>query len=199
MGQSVALILRDGNYPDLKMDVIGVDAGAAYALSHHLKMVCALGDFDSIDSRTLDLIKQQTTVIQFPRKKDQSDSQIAVEKALELGYDDILIYGALGGRYDHHHVNMVLAYLHDEITLLDQDHWIKSFGPGVYGIKKESHEKLSLFTFETCVVSLSQVEYPLDHQTMTLQSLFGLSNTFISDEAILTIHAGRALVICGKT
>ncbi len=199
MGQSVALILRDGDYPEISIDVIGVDAGAAYAFRKGLKMVCALGDFDSIDSKTLDLIKQQTKIIHYPSKKDQSDSQLAVEKALELGYDEILIYGALGGRYDHHHVNMVLAYLHDEITLVDHDHWIKSFGPGVYGIKKGSHEKLSLFTYETCVVSLSQVEYPLDHQTMTLHDLFGLSNSFIHDEAILTVHAGRILVICGKT
>jgi len=198
MGQSVALILRDGDYPEITLDVIGVDAGAAYALRKHLKMVCALGDFDSIDPEILKQLKLQSTVIQYPTQKDQSDSQLAVSKALELGYEELVIYGALGGRYDHHHVNMVLAYLHDEITLVDQDHWIKSYGPGVYGIRKGKHAKLSLFTYENCVVSLTQVEYPLDHEILTVHSLFTLSNTFTDEEAILTVHAGRVLVICGK-
>jgi len=198
MGQSVTLILRDGQYPLIETDVIGVDAGAAYALRHQLKMICALGDFDSIDPHTLSLLKEKTSVISFPTHKDQPDSQLAIEKALELGYEDIVIYGALGGRFDHHHANLILAYDHPEVTLIDEVHWVKCYGPGVYAIKKESHEKLSVFTFDFAVISLMGVEYPLDHYEIDLTTILGLSNTWTKDEAILSVHTGQVLIYCTK-
>jgi thiamine pyrophosphokinase len=198
MGKSVTLILRDNQLPNISTDIIGVDAGAAYAIRHHLPMICACGDFDSIDQETLDKVKCVTEVFQYPVHKDQPDSQLAIEKALELGYEEIFVYGALGGRYDHHHANIVLAYLHPEVTILDHDHWIKSFKKGQYQIKKESHEKLSVFTLESCVISLSEVEYPLDHYELKMSSILGLSNTFTTQVASLTVHQGVVLVICGK-
>ncbi len=198
MGNTVTLILREGEYPLIETDVIGVDAGAAYAIRKHLKMICALGDFDSIDLETLSLIKEKTQVLSFPTHKDQPDSQLAIEKALELGYEDIVIYGALGGRYDHHHANLILAYDHPEVTLIDEVHWIKCYGPGVYAIKKESHEKLSVFTLDFAVLSLKGVEYPLDHDELHLKSILGLSNTWLEEEAILSVHTGKVLVYCTK-
>jgi len=198
MGKSVTLILRDIPLPKIETDIMGVDAGAAYCLRHHLKMICACGDFDSIDQETLTQVKQVTQVYEYPVHKDQPDSQLAIEKALELGYTEIFVYGALGGRYDHHHANLVLAYLHPEVTILDHDHWIKCFEKGPHLIKKESHEKLSVFTLESCVISLSDVEYPLDHYELKMSSILGLSNTFKSEAASLIVHQGKVLVICGK-
>jgi len=198
MGKSVTLILRDIPLPKIETDIIGVDAGTAYCLRHHLKMICACGDFDSIDQETLDKVKKNTEVFQYPVHKDQPDSQLAIEKALELGYTEVFVYGALGGRYDHHHANLVLAYLHPEVTILDHDHWIKCFEKGSHLIKKESHEKLSVFTLESCVISLCEVEYPLDHYELKMSSILGLSNTFKSEAASLIVHQGKVLVICGK-
>ncbi|KAF0226999.1 MAG: thiamine pyrophosphokinase [Erysipelotrichaceae bacterium] len=198
MGKSVTLILREGEVPLIETDVIGVDAGAAYALRKQLNMICAMGDFDSIDAHALTLLKEKTQVISFPTHKDQPDSQLALDKALALGYDDIVIYGALGGRFDHHHANLILAYQHPEVTLIDDVHWIKCYGPGVYAIKKESHEKLSVFTLDFAVLSLMGVEYPLDHYEIDLKSILGLSNTWIEDEAILSVHTGKVLVYCTK-
>jgi thiamine pyrophosphokinase len=201
MGKSVNLILIDRKELDFILengDVIGVDGGAAYAYRNNLKMICAIGDFDSIDQEILKRIEKTTKVYHHPTHKDQPDSQLAIEKALELCYDEIHVYGALGGRYDHHHANLVLAYLHDEVILHHLESLIRSYSAGTHIIKKESHEKLSMFTFETAVISITQVEYALDHYTMISTDILGLSNAFVSDEAILTIHSGRVLVYCEK-
>jgi thiamine pyrophosphokinase len=201
MGKSVNLILTDRQNPDFILsqgDVIGVDGGAAYAYRFNLKMICAIGDFDSIDPKLLNQVEKTTLVFHYPTHKDQPDSQLAIEKALELGYEEIHVYGALGGRYDHHHANLVLAYRHDEVILHHEDSLIQSYGIGTHTIKKESHEKLSLFTFETTEISIMKVAYPLDHYTMTSTDILGLSNAFLSDEARLTVHSGRVLVYCEK-
>ncbi len=201
MGKSVSLFLIDADQFDLMTPLtaaVGVDGGAAYCLKHQIDMIFAIGDFDSIDEATLSHLKQTTRVIQYPTHKDQPDSQLAIEKLLSMGYDDLHLYGALGGRYDHHHANIVLAYRYGEVTLHQGHSTIRSYGVGTHMIKKESHEKLSVFTLEKAVLSLSGVEYPLDHYALTSLDILGLSNTFEAEAAILTVSDGRVLVYCEK-
>lgn len=201
MGKSVSLFLVDADQFDIMAplsEAVGVDGGAAYCLKHQIDMIFAIGDFDSIDEATLTQLHKTTRVIQYPIHKDQPDSQLAIEKLLSMGYDDLHLYGALGGRYDHHHANIVLAYRYGEVTLHQGSSTIKSYGEGTHTIKKESHEKLSVFTFEKAVLSLSGVEYPLDHYTLTSLDILGLSNTFKTEAATLTVSAGRVLVYCEK-
>lgn len=201
MVKSVNLILTDRVKPDLDLsegDLIGVDGGASYAYKNHLKMIFAIGDFDSIDFSVLQDIEKTTPIFRYPTHKDQPDSQLAIEKALSLGYDELHVYGALGGRYDHHHANLVLAYRYGEVILHHNGSTIRSYGAGTHTIKKESHEKLSLFTFESAMISIDQVEYPLDHYTMSSTDILGLSNVIIGTEAILTVHEGRVLVYSEK-
>jgi len=201
MGKSVSLILIDPidlSPQSIQGEVIGVDAGAAFAFRHQLHQILSIGDFDSIDPVILAEIAKTTPILRYPTHKDQPDSQLAIEKALALGYTTIHVYGALGGRYDHHHANLVLAFLHPEVILHSETSLLQSAGVGLHRIKKESHEKLSLFTFETAVISISQVEYPLDHYTLSSTDILGLSNAFLADEAILTVHEGRVLIYCEK-
>ena len=201
MGKSVSLILVDQidlQPQSIQGDIIGVDGGAAFAHRHQLHQILSIGDFDSIDQTVLDEIALTTPILRYPTKKDQPDSQLAIEKALELGYTEIHVYGALGGRYDHHHANLVLAFLHPEVILHSGESVVRSMTAGTHRIKKESHEKLSLFTFETAELSIQQVEYPLDHYVLKSTDILGLSNAFINDEAILTVHHGRVLVYCEK-
>ena len=201
MGKSVSLILVNGHAFDLNpvtQDVVGVDGGAAYCLKHQIPMIFAIGDFDSIDEASLKQLEQSTPVVHYPTHKDQPDSQLAIEKLLSMGYDDLHLYGALGGRYDHHHANIVLAYRYGEVTLHHGQSTVKSYGIGTHTIKKESHEKLSVFTLDKAVLSLSGVEYPLDHYTLTVLDILGLSNTFQAEEAILIVESGRVLVYCEK-
>lgn len=196
---SLILIDQESQLPvHMDGDLIGVDGGAALALRQHRPMIFAIGDFDSIDQDTLAQLKKTVQVYEYPCRKDQPDSQLAIEKALELGYTTLDVYGALGGRYDHHHANLVLAYRYDGVILHQNGTIIRSYGKGTHPIKKESFEKLSLFTFESAVISITNVEYPLDHYHLSSTDILGLSNAFTDDQAILTVHEGRVLVYCGK-
>lgn len=202
MGKSVSLILIDSDSEyalDSSIEAVGVDGGAAYCLRHQIPMIFAIGDFDSIDEATYQQLNATTTVYHYPTHKDQPDSQLAIEKLLGLGYDDLHVYGALGGRYDHHHANIVLAYRYGDVTLHHGQSTVKSYGIGSHIIKKESHEKLSVFTFEKSIISLSEVEYPLDQYTLTALDILGLSNTFVTEAAHLTVRCGRVLVYCEKS
>ena len=61
-----------------------------------------LGDLDSIDRKKIapDELEHIENII-VPAIKDDTDTQLAVDTALERGADEIIIIGGLGGRLDH--------------------------------------------------------------------------------------------------
>ena len=78
--------------------VIAADSGyhTAKALGERVDLL--LGDFDSIGSIPRD---EGMEIQQVPAEKDYTDTQLAVEIALERGAEDIVIIGGLSGRLDH--------------------------------------------------------------------------------------------------
>ena len=92
-----------------------------------------IGDFDSLDAETLAALKAKgAELIEFPAKKDFTDLELAIQHAGSLKPRDILIYGALGARWDQTIANILLAgaYPHLNIHLVDQKQEIRYLVPG---------------------------------------------------------------------
>lgn len=64
-----------------------------------------LGDFDSLDE-----VPYPPPEEVYPSEKDFTDGEIALFKLLDMGVDEIEIYGAGGGREDHFLGNLHLLY-----------------------------------------------------------------------------------------
>lgn len=77
--------------------VICADGGYAHAKALGIVPDLWLGDGDSLFEPDV-AAKEKIT---FPEKKDYTDTDLAVMTALERGYTDIVMLGALGGRLDH--------------------------------------------------------------------------------------------------
>ena len=88
-------------------DIIGVDHGAYICALQGVEMKAAIGDFDSVSKTQVIQIQQMAERMeQLPSHKDETDTEEAVLYALAHGYDDIWVYGALGGRLDHELANL---------------------------------------------------------------------------------------------
>ncbi len=114
-----AVIFLNGNPPsdDLaeKIDfgdafVVCADGAYDYA-SKFCRPDLLVGDFDSLSSEA----DESVCIERVPVKKDFTDSQLAVHRAVENGCDTIDIYGAFGGRRDHELVNYSLLALADRL------------------------------------------------------------------------------------
>ena len=77
---------------------IAADVGYQNALKLGVKIDILLGDFDSLGTPPPD---KQLEILTVPAEKDFTDTQLAVQTALERGADDIVIIGGLSGRLDH--------------------------------------------------------------------------------------------------
>lgn len=82
--------------------IIAADSGYNNASRLGVRPGLLLGDLDSIDRGALapDELEHIEKII-VPAIKDDTDTQLAVDTALERGADEIIIIGGLGGRLDH--------------------------------------------------------------------------------------------------
>ena len=94
------LIISGGDYsplPDAVFDrVIACDRGYLHARRMGIQPDLIIGDFDSAP-----VPEGEVPVERFSSRKDDTDTMLAVKKALSMGSGEILIACAFGGRLDH--------------------------------------------------------------------------------------------------
>ncbi|MCC6498646.1 MAG: thiamine diphosphokinase, partial [Anaerolineales bacterium] len=101
--EKARLLLRPGDF------ILCADGGTRHALALGVKPNLILGDMDSVDKEMLKKIQAAGVEIElFPRDKDETDLELALNKAVELNPDEIIIVAALGGRMDHSLANIAL-------------------------------------------------------------------------------------------
>ena len=83
--------------------IIAVDGGFAPLEAAGVVPDMAVGDFDS-----LGYVPRAKRVSRYPEHKDQSDMELAMEKAVNFRHDTLFIYGGIGGRLDHTLANLQL-------------------------------------------------------------------------------------------
>ena len=92
------------------------DGGLKHQQSLELHPDLIVGDFDSADfsdgQKTAG--KAQAEIIKLPCEKDDTDVFFAVKEAVSRGFDDFLLIGVIGQRFDHSLCNIsVLLYLYE--------------------------------------------------------------------------------------
>ncbi|MGM9941140.1 MAG: thiamine diphosphokinase [Bulleidia sp.] len=178
-------------------DWIGADKGALILARHGIHMVCAIGDFDSIDRSELSLIEQysEQTIVLNPIK-DDSDSEAAITKAIELGYDVIEVIGGLGGRMDHTLVNLRLALKYaGKVTFRDARNRISALPVGTHVLTKDDWPYLSFFTESESVLTLQGFAYPLQERTIHASDLYTVSNELVCEKGTVTVQKNPVLLI----
>lgn len=177
--------------------VICADAGFEKAAAEGITPDIIVGDFDS---SAADDLPDGIPVIRVPSHKDETDFELALSTAVDMGADTVFIAGGFGGRIDHTlgNIQNIAGFLEKgiKVTMKDEQNRLFAMKKGSIVIPKAERCYLSLLAYtETAVISVSGVEYPLDHHTISIMHPLGVSNEFTSDAAELTVHEGMILVM----
>ena len=164
--------------------VICADRGCDFAKQAGITPNLVVGDFDSEP----DVLFPNCETVRLIPEKDDTDTMHSVDLALEKKFDEIVILGALGGRFDHSFANVaVLAYINEH---------------GSKGVLLSENENMkgktfSLFPFgcPSVCVSYSGTKYPLDKYYVSSSVTLGVSNVFTSDMTTIDIYDGNAILI----
>lgn len=181
--------------------VICADGGARHAQALGVSPRIVLGDFDSLTQEDLQAWqKTGAQIIRYPREKDFTDTHIALLKALELGYTDIDLLAATGGRIDHTLANLMLLALPEaekaRIRLLEETQIIfrlrkKEVLTGSVG------ETISIFPLGERVTGIRSqgLGYEVPGGVLNINRPIGVSNCFVAPEAVIEHESGCLIAV----
>lgn len=181
--------------------VIAADSGAMAALHAGRVPVFVVGDFDSLTLPIQELEQRGSKLIRAQVEKDETDTELAIQTALEHGATEITVLGAIGGeRFDHTVANILLlaGFKTTPIRIIDGPSvcWLLQ-GPGHAAISGNKEDLLSLFPLTTDVTGISThgLYYPLKNDTLYFGKPRGISNKLIEEQAEVSLEKGLLLVI----
>ena len=177
---------------------IAADAGYHNAVLLGERVDILLGDFDSIGNFPAEGDFER---IQVPVEKDLTDTQLAVEVALERGAEEIVIIGGLSGRLDH--TLSVLAITEDlydrgfHVTVTDGQSRVRYVHSTSTLIAKSAYKYLSLIAADAVVkgVSVEGCKYPLSRATLRRSLQFAVSNEITGNVALVSVKKGGIFII----
>lgn len=214
MDQKRVIVVANGELEDqafyrklVKEDdfLICVNGGCGYALAMELKPDLVIGDMDSLkpeDKKELEIIDPH--IIKHPSIKDKSDLELAIDKAVDMKPQEIVIIGALGGeRFDHAFVNVLLLEIPLKYSIPAR---IVDRNQEVFLIKERatvegsSGNYFSLFalTEEAKGIETEGLKYPLRNGSLYFASTLGLSNELVGMKAEISLKEGLLLAIHNK-
>ena len=186
--------------------IIAADRGMDFLYEHKITPDIIVGDFDSVKNEALSYFKEKgmSDIHVLNPEKDDTDSECALQIALDHGADHIIIIGATGTRIDHVLGNISLlgkamsegkmAELldtHNRIRMINNELEIeknKQYGKYVSIIPVCKNNKITLEGFK----------YPLKDYTFEGFNTLGISNELVDDIAKITVNEGQYIVIESK-
>ncbi|MGM0501500.1 MAG: thiamine diphosphokinase [Bacillota bacterium] len=182
-------------------DLFCADGGAKYTYQLDLIPQLIVGDLDSISDKVTEFYKDNNVEFEkYPVEKDKSDTEILLESLLAKEYDEIILFAALGKRFDHTLANL---YLLEKV--FNQKTTVKIITPEIKievikdkkMIKEQQGEIISLFSLSDKVegINLTGFKYELENGTLERGSSLGLSNIIKEQRAEIKIKSGTLLVI----
>jgi thiamine pyrophosphokinase len=172
---------------------------------HHLRALglcpnVLIGDLDSVEPAEAEaVLASGGRVERFPARKDQTDLELAVRLAQAEGATDLLIFGALGGRWDQTLANLLLLAHPDfrsiRLRLLDGNQQIYLIQPEAV-IEGRPGDTVSLISLQGDAhgITTRGLEYPLQRGSLSFGSTLGVSNVLVDSQGVVAVEDG--LVAC---
>ena len=193
--------LREQAAAVLPAAVIGADGGARHLDTAGLIPSLIVGDMDSLDApREAYYEARGCRIVRHPRRKDETDTELALHEALRMDPSEVWIWGALGHRVDHTLANISLLVQGKqkgiEVKLIDE--WCEMFLIDCRMVLEgETGQTVSLFPFagQAAGVTLTGFEFPLTNAVMEIGRPNGVSNRLVAERGIIELASGRILAV----
>ncbi|MBN2796722.1 MAG: thiamine diphosphokinase [Clostridia bacterium] len=181
--------------------IICADGGLNHLNSVQIIPQLILGDLDSVKEEVLqqyDFVEQKT----FPKRKDATDSELALDYAIALNPKELVMLGFTGGRLDHCLTNMhmlkrvptniraSLVDAHNKVYYCESD----------FEYQGQIGENLSIIpvTEKVTGITTEGLDYPLCNETLYLDGSRGVSNVLKASYVKIETQSGSYFVILSK-
>ena len=204
------VIFANGILPDrdsvrglLRADdiLIAADGGTRHVLDLGRVPRLVVGDMDSLEKADWKKLEEAGVEIEmFPRDKNETDLELALDRAVEMGNREILILGALGGRVDQT-LGIISLLGGPQLSAFDlrlDDGQTEAFLVRARSnVEGRRGDLVSLIPWggEASGIRTEGLKWPLSNETLFAHKTRGISNEMTSDRAQIQIENGFLLVI----
>jgi thiamine pyrophosphokinase len=203
------IIFANGTLPDpdstrrlIRPDdfILAADGGTRHALDLGLTPAVIIGDLDSLTSELQPLVESGVKIVQHPRDKNETDLELALEYAIQNGWREIIIVGALGLRLDQTLGNLSLLTDPRLSTFnIKFDDGVEEtfFVRDQAQVEGRSGDLVSLIPWggEVRGVCTEGLRWPLSDETLLPHKTRGISNEMLGEIASIEIESGLLLVV----
>jgi thiamine pyrophosphokinase len=203
------VIFANGELPDLEKArsllqnddyIICADGGTRHAVALGVQPHLIVGDMDSAAREAVEMFRAADIPMElFPHDKDETDLELAIQRAVDLRPEQILILGALGGRLDQTLGNLALL-TGSRLASLDvkfddgvEEVFICRRQAVIHGTRGDL---VSLIPRLGAVsgVRTKDLKWPLHNETLYPDKTRGISNEMLGDLASVWIESGLLLI-----
>jgi thiamine pyrophosphokinase len=178
--------------------LVAVDGGSNHCHNMGLRPDLIIGDMDSAEQATLDSYAA-VPKIAFPRDKDKTDLEIALEYLFKQEPLEIVIFGGLNGRIDHLLGNIYLLTRYPGKVFLESHH------ERIFIIDREVElschlgQIISLIPMNGAVtgVTTDGLKWELTHGTFD-KNFIGISNEVTKSCVKIQVKSGDLLCVINK-
>ncbi|WP_313891307.1 thiamine diphosphokinase [Psychrobacillus sp.] len=184
---------------------IGADRGALHLLQKGITPDEIIGDFDSLVEEEFHLLERSVEKItRLAVEKNETDTHIAVIKALSYNAETIILTAVTGGRLDHYEAvlhdmfRFQLNYPNTTFYIYNKQNAIRFLLPGTHEIEEDSHYKyISFFSFGEPIehVVLRDFLYEVTDETISMGNAKFTSNEVSGRTGTISFNAGICLMI----
>ncbi len=161
-----------------------------------------VGDFDTAEASLVACYENRCVTIRHIPEKDATDTELAVDDALDRGTDKIVLLGATGSRMDHTLANIHMLYRilnrGKEAWIINENNRISLHNKPFSKRKEElfgSYISFLPFFGEVPDLVLKGVKYPLSGKTLTAGISLGISNEGTEELIEVSFRTGYLLMI----
>ena len=180
--------------------VVSADSGYKNAEKMGAHTNILIGDFDSLS----DIPDGVDEIKRLPAEKDVTDTQIAVETAIERGATEIVIVGSTAGRFDHALSTMAILEKywekHIPIYIVNGQNRIRFIRNSGFIVVRSRYKYFSVIAADEKVkgVSIDGGKYPLINKTLERKHQYAISNEIVKNAALINVKKGGVYIIESK-
>ncbi len=203
-----AIIFSNGqilDYNSIKIKdydlIICCDGGIKHTKKLNIIPDYILGDLDSAPKDIVEYYKKLDVKFKIVSSyKDETDTELGINFAIELGAKTIDLYGATGTRLDHTLANihslMIALKNSVEAKIINENNIIQLINKQIV-FKNKIGTTISLIPLSTEVKGIvtQGFKYPLNNESLSIGLSRGISNVIVDEESKVTIKSGYMIVI----
>ncbi|WP_438317482.1 thiamine diphosphokinase [Sporosarcina sp. FA9] len=204
-GGPIAEVLNLAEFDKQDTIFIGADKGALHLFKQGIIPHEAVGDFDSVSKSDYEKIVNSVRIVdRFRAEKDETDTELAMERALVYQPENVVLTGVTGGRLDHTESALHLMYRyqtkHPEITFTIRNplNELTMLTSGNYELNyNERLPYISFFPFGQLVsgLTLEGFKFNVVKAELKVGTTKFTSNELVEGVCTISFHEGICLMV----